>query len=74
MATKTKTSTGKVVIRSQGREVWRRLTKNKGAMIGLAIIVILAILACTVDLFIDYDTQVAAINASSRFVTASASR
>lgn len=68
MAIKTKTSTEKVVIRSQGREIWRRLTKNKGAMIGLVIIVILAILACTVDLFIDYDTQVAAINASSRFV------
>lgn len=68
MAMKTKTRTEKVVIRSQGREIWRRLTKNKGAMVGLVIIVILTIIACTVDLFIDFDTQIAAINASSRFV------
>ncbi|MDO4488142.1 MAG: ABC transporter permease [Eubacteriales bacterium] len=60
--------TEKVVLRSQGREVWRRLTKNKGAMLGLAIIIILTILALTVDLFIDFDTQIAAIDAKNRNV------
>ncbi len=63
-----KQTSDRIVIRSQGREIWRRLTKNKGAMIGLAIIIILTILAWTVDLFIDYDTQIAAIDGSHRFV------
>lgn len=62
-----KTNRDKVVIRSQGTEIWRRLTKNKGAMLGLGIIILLTVLACTVDLFIDYDTQIAAIS-SNRFV------
>lgn len=68
MAKKKEAKAEQVVIRSQGREIWRRLTKNKGAMIGLAIIILLTILACTVDLFIDYDTQIAAIDAKHRFV------
>lgn len=67
MAKVEKANKDKVVIRSQGSEIWRRLTKNKGAMLGLLIIALLTILACTVDLFIDYDTQIAAIS-SNRFV------
>ena len=68
MANATKKKNDKVVIRSQGREVWRRLRKNKGAMIGLAIIIILTLIACTVDLYIDYDTQIAGINAKQKFI------
>ena len=68
MFTRKKSSPEKVVIRSQGREIWSRLKKNKGAMVGLVIIVIISLLACTVDLFIDYDTQIASMDASNRFV------
>lgn len=63
-----KPSPEKVVIRSQGREIWSRLKKNKGAMVGLVFIIIISVLACTVDLFIDYDTQIASMDASNRFV------
>lgn len=63
-----KRNESKTVIRSAGREIWRRLCKNKGAMIGLAVIILLAILACTVDIIFDYDTQIAAIDAKHRFV------
>ena len=68
MILRKKISPEKVVIRSQGREIWSRLKKNKGAMIGLIFIIIISVLACTVDLFIDYDTKIASMDASSRFV------
>jgi len=68
MILRKKISPEKVVIRSQGREIWSRLKKNKGAMIGLVFIIIISVLACTVDLFIDYDTKIASMDASSRFV------
>lgn len=47
---------------SRFRELWHRLSKNKGAMLGLAFIVILVVVALTADLWIDYETQVIAIN------------
>jgi len=44
--------------RSQGQEIWRRLVKNKGAMIGMAITILLIILACSVDFIYDYQEDV----------------
>ncbi|MBQ7796707.1 MAG: ABC transporter permease, partial [Lachnospiraceae bacterium] len=44
------------------RELWHRLSQNKGAMLGLAFIIILVIVAVTADLWIDYETQVIAVN------------
>ena len=44
--------------RTQGQEIWRRLVKNKGAMIGMAVTIILVILACTVDIIYDYQNDV----------------
>ena len=44
--------------RSRAGEIWHRLKKNKGAMLGLAIIIVLAIVALTARFWIDYDTQV----------------
>lgn len=44
--------------RSRAGEVWHRLKKNKGAMVGLAIIVILALTAILADVLFDYDTDV----------------
>ncbi len=66
--TKTEQTTEKQVKkeRSQGSEVWHRLKKNKGAMIGLIIIIILGLIAITSDLFLDYDTQVIGQNLADR--------
>ena len=44
--------------RSRAGEVWHRLKKNKGAMIGLAIIVLLALVAIFADLLVDYEKDV----------------
>ena len=54
--------------RRRGRiaDTWHRFKKNKGGMIGLIIIVIFALIALTIDLWVDYDTQVIAQNISER--------
>ena len=44
--------------RSQLAETWKRLKKNKGAMIGLFIVVILFVLALCAGIIFDYDTDV----------------
>ena len=41
--------------RSQWGEVWRRLRKNKMAMLGLTIIIILILLAAFADIIADYE-------------------
>jgi peptide/nickel transport system permease protein len=52
--------------RSQLAEVWHRLRKNKGAVLGLFIIALLAITALSIDFILDYDTQVISQNISER--------
>jgi peptide/nickel transport system permease protein len=52
--------------RSQVAEVWHRLRKNKGAVLGLFIIALLAITALSIDFIIDYDTQVISQNIKER--------
>ena len=44
--------------RSQFAETWKRLKKNRGAMIGLVIVVILFLLAAFAGVIFDYDTDV----------------
>ncbi|HRR40433.1 MAG TPA: ABC transporter permease [Syntrophales bacterium] len=59
-----KTIDGEVVYRgrSMGQETWRRLKKNKGAMIGIAFLILL-ILATTIANFVyDYDTDIIAMS------------
>ena len=43
--------------RNQIGEIWRRMCKNKTAMLGLVIIVIFALLAIFADFICDYDTM-----------------
>jgi peptide/nickel transport system permease protein len=52
--------------RSQYEEVWRRLKRNKGAMFGLVIVCALILISIFADVFIDYDTQVTAMNVPER--------
>jgi peptide/nickel transport system permease protein len=57
---------------SQFREIWRRLKKNKPAMIGLAVLVILVFLAVFADVIADYDTVVIKQNGKIRLQPPSA--
>lgn len=53
-------------------EVIHRLSKNKGAMIGLIFLTVLILAALTADLWLDYDTDVIGINASQKMQSPSA--
>lgn len=59
--TKTKTKTKK---RGQWSETWRMLKRNKMAMLGLSIIVILVLLAVFADVIADYDEVAIKMNTS----------
>lgn len=52
--------------RSMALEIWRRLRKNKMAMLGLVILVILALTAIFADVIADYDTKVIAQDIKNR--------
>ena len=52
--------------RSRAGEVWHRLKKNKGAMAGLVIIALLALVAIFADFLVDYDTQVIGMTLKDR--------
>ena len=58
--------------RSQFGEVMHRLKKNKGAMIGLAIIIVMILLAVFSNVFLDYDTDVIGVNTAMRLKPPSA--
>lgn len=59
-------STEKTKKRSMAAEIWQRLLRNKMAMLGLFILVVLALAAIFADVIADYDTMVVAQNISER--------
>lgn len=52
--------------RSRTVEVWYRLRKNRGALVGLTIIVILVLIAIFADVILDYEGVVIARNTAER--------
>ena len=66
MADKTQLASKKYRKRSRSAEVWHRLQKNKGAMIGLVIIMLLVVVAISIDWILDYETQVITQNLKER--------
>ncbi|MBE6961392.1 MAG: ABC transporter permease [Ruminococcaceae bacterium] len=58
----------KIKRRSQWDEIWRRLRKNTGAMIGMAIVFVMVAVACSVDLIYDYDTEIIAQDIPNRYL------
>lgn len=52
--------------RGQWAEAWHRLKKNKGAMVGLVIVIILIFIALFSGVFLDYDTDVVGVNTPER--------
>lgn len=51
---------------SQMREIWRRFRRNKGAMIGCAVVILMALVAIFSGVFLDYDAQVIGQNIGER--------
>lgn len=51
---------------SQMGEVWHQFRRNKGAMVGSAIVLIIVFVALFADVFLDYDTQVVGQNVAER--------
>ena len=54
--------------RTQLGEIWHRLKKNKGAMLGLAIVIVFALIAIFADVLFDYDTQIAGYNLRAKLL------
>lgn len=52
--------------RSQTNETWKRMRRNKGAMIGLFMVIVIVLIALTSSLFLDYETDVIGQNISER--------
>ncbi len=51
--------------RSRAGEIWHRMKKNKGAMIGLSVIVILILVAFLTSVFVDYNATIVKMNISN---------
>lgn len=51
--------------RSQAAEIWRNFRKNTGAMIALGVLIAIALIAVTIDFWIDYD-KITAISMAER--------
>lgn len=49
-------------------QVWRQFRRNKGAMIGLAVVLILILVSIFADVIWDYDTDVIGMNISERML------
>ena len=54
--------------RSMLAETWKRLKKNKGAMIGLVIVTVLFLLAIFAGVIYDYDTEIAGLNIAEKLI------
>ena len=52
--------------RGQFKEIWRRLKKNKMAMIGLGIVALLVLISIFADFLFDYNTVVIKQNTAIR--------
>ena len=55
---KKKSDGTEMIGRSLGQETWRRLKKNKGAMMGIAFIILLLIGTALASIFYDYDKDI----------------
>jgi len=58
--------------RSLAQETWRRMLKNKGAVIGMIFMILLIIVALLAEFIYNYDTDIVAQSASSSFSAPSA--
>ena len=64
--TEQKQKKGSTKARSQGAEVLHQFSRNRGAMAGLALVLIIVLIAVFADVILDYDTQVIAHHPAER--------
>lgn len=56
-----------VTVKSRSFEIfWRQYRKNKGAMIGLVVFVLIILISIFANFYFDYDTDIVGVNASQR--------
>ena len=56
------------IYRSQWSMIWRRFRKNKLAMAGMVVFILLVLVAIFADIIADYDTMVVRQNMQERFL------
>ena len=56
----------KYVKQSKAKAIWKQFKKNKGAMVGIAILSVVIIMAVISGFIWNYDTDIAGMNASER--------
>ena len=56
------------VKQNRAREVWKQYRRNKGAMIGLVILIILILIAVFADVIWDYETDITAMQVGDRLL------
>ncbi len=61
----------KYVKQKRSAEVWRQFKKNKGACIGLAVFIVIVLIAVVSSFALDYSTQIIKMNASERLLSPS---
>jgi len=66
-----KTGKKKTFFSSRTKDVVKRFFRNKGAVIGMIIVICLIILALFADVFFDYETQIAGRNVKERLLSIS---
>ena len=54
------------VKKNQSAEIWRQFRRNKGAMVGLTVVIMLVLIAIFADVIWDYDVDIAGINTAER--------
>ncbi len=64
---------GRAKTHGQRYDVWRHLRRNKGAMVGLAIVILLILMVIFAGVLFDYDTVVIKQDISQRLQSPSAS-
>ena len=56
------------VKQNRALEVWKQYRRNKGAMIGLVILIILILIAVFADVIWDYETDITAMQVGDRLL------
>ena len=62
------TQVGTRKVRSRGGEIWWRLRRNTGAMIGMAIVILMVLSAVFSSVIFDFDTQIIGYNPADRLM------
>lgn len=69
MAKKQSSAAAASVKQNRALEVWKQFRRNKGAMVGLAILILLILIAIFADVIWDYEQDIIATNSKARLIS-----